>query len=338
MRFIYVDCVIPLVQNLRAFQTIFNCTGEVFKIFKMRPYNHKIIKQYYELAPRPPNEVGTIWKSIHILLLALSAICGYISAYTFGVILKTFDYHCILYSKMIINVHNASSESDHKYDNLAMKSFIDEMEHINVLHGSWTSDSVCYFVQFTEVSSMITSIVWIVFFFIYGRNTGVNSHEIVGRPWRMIVPFLLWTILTILVLFSCNQVYGEGFRQICWIRGPSDDNHCLGIKHASFISLFGYFDGTDIYRYFFLSKIFGYLGLTAWAANLIWTVLRIYLVVDFQILFINFIQYSKKSTSDEDQAQKTFLKASSTDEISANPHKNESLTMIFSESTENRSN
>lgn len=112
----------------------------------------------------------------HICLLAVIAVSGFITAYTFGNTLDAFGNHCILFSNVVLVERNAVKNDTTtsvipptlrppKSSGSGNETLI-----VSLKKTVWGSNAVCSFCQFTPVMSMIFALSWGVFFMICSKG------------------------------------------------------------------------------------------------------------------------------------------------------------------------
>ncbi|XP_044767032.1 uncharacterized protein LOC123322975 [Coccinella septempunctata] len=258
-----------------------------------------ILRQFLELQPKTPHEVRQIWTLVHILCLSIAGFSGWLSAYTFGLYLQDFDFQCILFatlsvtSEHSVKEHNLTIFSNESLWSNILKKTPDQK--IDIKKSKWGEPKLCNFVQFLHVASMLSSVIWIVFFAISGRGSKLHGRQIIGKPYRLVFPFLFWSIISSLVIFVTNSTLTSGLIKFCSViedsEGKEQTQICFGRFIESYRIFFGHHQGTRLFTLFFLVKFGGYVEFIAWLCNALWTCLRVYLIIDYKFYMVTVWKY-----------------------------------------------
>lgn len=289
-----------------------------------------VLRQFLEAIPKQPEEVRQIWNVIHILCLSITAFSGWMASYTFGLYLQDFDFHCILFAKLMVGTDH--SIKDHNltiFSNVSQWNEVlrrTEEQKIDIKRSRWGEPKVCNFVQFLHVASFLSAVIWIVFFAISGRGSKSYGRQIIGKPYRLVIlssymmvlvlflhqtigiltlcfcrlvfPFLCWCIMSALILFVTNSTLTGGLINFCGLVEDSEGNEetqiCFGTFIESYKIFYGVEEGTKLFGLFLLTKFSGYVGFISWVCNAFWTCLRVYLIIDYKFYQVTVWRYEKE--------------------------------------------
>ncbi|KAL3284763.1 hypothetical protein HHI36_018907 [Cryptolaemus montrouzieri] len=256
----------------------------------------KIFRQFYELEAKSPEEVRKIWNYVHIFLLAISFISGLTTAYAFGLFQQEFDFRCFFFSKLEVK----ATKSIRNLTTSAKRSSWNEVlprtpeNQVDFKRSRWGVGALCSFFQFLHICSMLSALIWMVFIVISGRGSRKSGRQIVGSPYRLVIPFFCWSIISVIVIFATNSIFISGLHESCAIlEDPDGESQMVlffGEEKAMYEIFFGD-TGMKIYLCYVITKYACYIGLFAWASNALWTLLRFYLVIDFKIFLITVWKY-----------------------------------------------
>ncbi|XP_045463985.1 uncharacterized protein LOC123673509 [Harmonia axyridis] len=267
-----------------------------------------IHRQFLEATPKKPEEVRLIWNFVHILLLSLTAFSGWVAAYSFGLYLGNFKFQCILFAKlMVVTEHSVKKHNLTIFSNASLWDAVlprSAGHEIDIKRSRWGEPRLCDFVQFLHVASMLSSLIWIVFFSISGRGSTVLQRQIIGKPHRLVFPFLTWSIVSALAIFVTNSTLTGGLINFCSIIEHSNGNKeveiCFGTFIESYRIFFGSQQGSKLFGLFLITKFAGYIGFIVWICNAFWSCLRVYLIIDFKFYMVTVWKYAPDRDDRED--------------------------------------
>ena len=146
-----------------------------------------VLDQFYQILESPTPTVSPLWKgntdplppaapptfpvaAAHITACIVCAVCGFLTAFTFGGILDTFGYNCILNAEIVFDDANYLNTSGYSYDK--------EIRAMDLTGTVWGPESSCNFAQFTPLVIMISAIIWGIYFGIISKGGAGYGHDL----------------------------------------------------------------------------------------------------------------------------------------------------------------
>ncbi|EFA06654.1 uncharacterized protein LOC662774 [Tribolium castaneum] len=243
-----------------------------------------VVDQFYQIVEGQTSTVSSFWKVGHIVLCITCAMCGLLTAFTFGRVLDNFGYNCVLKSHLVFDTSNQTTK-------------------IDLTMTTWGPPSECNFVQFTPLVLMISAVVWGTFFSILARGGAGLATDLLARPWRIVYPCLIFTTIVFIayVISTCRLT--DGMRDFC-NQFPVVLNNSGCVPEISAFSRQFQDESTENVLFFnsytnmSVAILSADVGTWLWVCQLILCVLRVFCVADFELQLVTI------ETKDEELIEK----------------------------------
>ncbi|KAJ3649291.1 hypothetical protein Zmor_021043 [Zophobas morio] len=240
-----------------------------------------VLDQFYQILESPTPTVSPLWKAAHITACIVCAVCGFLTAFTFGGILDTFGYNCILNAEIVFDDDNYLNTSGYSYDK--------EIHAMDLTGTVWGPESSCNFAQFTPLVIMISAIIWGIYFGIISKGGAGYGHDLFSRPWSIVYPSIFFTsIFFIVYVISTLQLKWGGLDFCAQFKPEFNNTGCIpeiGMYENQFRE-----DKTkylfEFYPNMLIAILSSEIGIWSWVFQLVMCILRVCCAADFDIQLV----------------------------------------------------
>ncbi|XP_044265012.1 uncharacterized protein LOC123011574 [Tribolium madens] len=248
-----------------------------------------VVDQFYQIVEGQTSKVSSFWKAAHILACIGCAVCGLLTAFTFGRVLENFGYNCVLKSHLV-------------FDAGAVPNATNRTNAIDLTMTTWGPASECNFVQFTPLVLMISAVVWGTYFSILTKGGAGFATDLLSRPWSIVYPCLFFTTIFFVAYVISTWRLTNGMTAFCnQFKVVLNNTGCVP-EICAYTRQFHEDDTQNVLFFNFYTNMqvaiwSADVGTWLWACQLVLCVLRVLCVADFELQLVTIV------TKDEERIE-----------------------------------
>ncbi|RZB89847.1 uncharacterized protein BDFB_000796 [Asbolus verrucosus] len=253
-----------------------------------------VLDQFYQIIERNTVGVPIFWKVAHVIIFIAAAVSGFLATFAFGQVLQDFNYNCLLNADIVFN--NNTQFPIWTRDGTKNVSEIDLTETV------WGPATGCNFAQFTPLFTMISALIWGVFFIILAKGGAGYSTDLLSKPWHIVYPCIFYCAIAFITHLVSTLKLQNGIRQFCMEFKPElHNNQCVPEIDKYTDQQFYISKGNKIFSNFYLNQevaiISSQVGAWMWIVQLCLLIARVCCVTDYDLHLVTIIPKEEMSGS-----------------------------------------
>jgi hypothetical protein len=245
-----------------------------------------VLDQFYQIAEQDTSRVSSFWKVLHILACTVSAICGFLTAFTFGRVLDNFTYNCVLNAQIVFD--NSS------FLNISHGGRIVPKRALDLTATIWGPAEDCNFAQFTPLFIMISALIWGAYFIVIAKGGAGHVTDLLGKPWLIVYPCLIFTTILFITYIISTLKLKHGVEAFCNQFQPEFNNTGCVPEINIYTEQFHDREHSHVLFYEFYPNILvaivsSDIGLWSWVVQLILCVTRVCCVADLDLQLVTIV-------------------------------------------------
>lgn len=262
-----------------------------------------VLLSYHRLIEKDSRNVNYCWKASIIAALVIAIGSSLVVSFSMASLSESFNEHCFMNATLFMErrKNDTSQEELEGGANLTYKNY-----SINEHKSSWSSHEFCEYLTYTPLVHALAGVIWLALFTMHGHG-GKGIGSIIPKPWRIVFPSLIFFAVCLVSATVSASRSSEGLNGLCRQFDQIPD----GIK-LECGTLLAFYSLQDVHRElippdrnYYLLASFPWLWVTSYACATVILVLRILLVVDFQLIrvIISTVDPSRTGDLQENQPQ-----------------------------------
>lgn len=262
-----------------------------------------VLLSYHRLIEKDSRNVNYCWKASIIAALVLAIGSSLVISFSMASLLESFNEHCFMNATLFMERRKSYSD---QYEFEVQANLTYQNYSINEHKSSWSSQEFCEYLTYTPLVHALAGVIWLALFTMHGHG-GKGIGSIIPKPWRIVFPSLLFFIACLISAMVSASRTSEGLRGLCrqFDQVPGGTNLECGIllDFYSLEEVRGELIPPD--KNYYLLASFPWIWVTSYVCAAVVLILRILLVVDFQLIrvIISTVEPSRAEDLDENQLQ-----------------------------------
>ncbi|XP_058060051.1 uncharacterized protein LOC131210776 [Anopheles bellator] len=244
-----------------------------------------VVLSYHQIVEREPSQINSRWKlCTAILLLVIVSSCVVVSFSLHG-LMADYNHNCLLGARLKFIVKTNESRTNETVSATVPTS----VEYgIDEYWSSWSNGAYCETLKYMPLLQGICCTVWLAMFLTHGPG------GIMPKPWRIVFPSLIFFFGCLVTSVVTASFITQGLSEMCIEFGKVD----TGMGCARLVDYFALSKQTPNLvnpdKNFFLTLIFPWIWVGATCLGFLVSLLRIVLMVDFQLMRVDILKHEKQ--------------------------------------------
>ncbi|CAH1637816.1 unnamed protein product [Spodoptera littoralis] len=242
--------------------------------------NRVPLYEEYRLIERNETEINGAWKGAHLLLFFLAFVFGSFCTFCFHMLMYLFDEKCVLFPKLL-------SLTSHKHN--VIYEFVPSTKDlgdlpVDFLSTQWVEKSTCSLPTYVPLVSGIFGLVWTTMFLMC--STGSRTLTGLQRPWRVLPPVFVFSLAMGSLCVYSSAVTHYGLQELCLklgeITGSPTCSYTINVATLTYERRI-----RGVYQATRLTILSAWLHTFCWLLSAVLALVRVLLVVDFQLVRVS---------------------------------------------------
>lgn len=270
-----------------------------------------VLLSYHRLVEKDRRHVSYCWKASILVVLVVAVASSLVISFSFYSLWESFSLNCFMganlkfvhsndtgvHAKMPTN--RLETEWDFWRTQL-VSTDPDERYYISEFGSHWSNPDFCEYLAYTPLFHALLGIIWTTLFVMHGHG-GEGTGSIIARPWRIVIPSLVFFTICGISATVCASQLSSGFKIFC----QQFDAVHANADCAWMMTYFSLKKPNDLVlpdKNYYLMTVFPWIWVSNYALGAFILLLRVVLVVDFQLVRI-VISTIERSSEPEDSRQ-----------------------------------
>uniref|UniRef100_A0A1Q3G534 Putative conserved plasma membrane protein n=1 Tax=Culex tarsalis TaxID=7177 RepID=A0A1Q3G534_CULTA len=262
-----------------------------------------VLLSYHRLIEKDSRNVNYCWKASIIAALVVAIGSSLVISFSMASLSESFNEHCFMNATLFMERRKNDSDQDEfeMQANLTYQNY-----SINEHKSSWSRHEFCEYLTYTPLVHALAGVIWLALFTMHGHG-GKGIGSIIPKPWRIVIPSLLFFLVCLISAMVSASRTTDGLRGLCrqFDQVPGGTNLECGalLDFYSLEDVRGELIAPD--KNYYLLASFPWIWVTSYVCAAVILVLRIILVVDFQLIrvIISTVEPSRADDLNENQLQ-----------------------------------
>lgn len=241
-----------------------------------------VLLAYHRLIEKDSQRVNYCWKASILIVLLVAIATSLVISFSMASLMESYDDNCFLGAEIRL-VLKESSQIQINSDNSSIQS--PEPNHLHIINKkdtTWSDPDFCEFLTYTPLVHALVGIIWLALYSMHGPG-GEGIGSIIPKPWRIIIPSLVFFTICGISAIVCASFTCEGLADFCsQIQNNSEAQDC-----ARLISQYSFSQSNDLVlpdKNYYLLTSFSWIWVGCYICGFLIMVMRVLLVVDFELI------------------------------------------------------
>ncbi|XP_062536504.1 uncharacterized protein LOC134205343 [Armigeres subalbatus] len=257
-----------------------------------------VLMSYHRLIEKDSQHVSYCWKISILMVLVVAVGSSLIISFSLYSLWESFSLNCFVGANLSFVISSSESDLLHIGDfmqseqdsgnlnKLRNSTPVDDKYIIHEYSSKWSNPDYCEYLVYTPLFHALIGVIWMALFVTHGHG-GEGVGSIIPRPWRIVIPSLVFFLICGISAFICASLTTSGLTEFC-----KEFNKIIstgGTECARMISYFSMNEANDLVlpdKNYYLVAAFPWIWAISYVCGALIIVLRIILVVDFELIRI----------------------------------------------------
>ncbi|XP_058814042.1 uncharacterized protein LOC131677956 isoform X2 [Topomyia yanbarensis] len=271
-----------------------------------------VLLSFHQLIEKDSRRVNYCWKTSILVVLFMAISSSLVITFSMQSLEKSFHQNCFMGASLnFITVQSSSlleflqkthsSRERQMLYNLIRAAPEGEKYIINEFNSTWSNQDFCEYLKFTPLFHAMVSVIWLALFIMHGPG-GEGIGSIITKPWRIVFPSLIFFTICGISAFVCATLSSDALAEFCEEFSKIDNER--EVSCARMITYFSLRQHNDLIlpdKNYYLIASFPWIWVGSYICGVLIMLLRIMLVVDFQLIriVVSIVETGTETESEE---------------------------------------
>ncbi|XP_019562770.3 uncharacterized protein LOC109431079 [Aedes albopictus] len=278
-----------------------------------------VLMSYHRLIEKDSQHVSYCWKMSILIVLIVTVASSLIISFSLYSLWESFGLNCFMGANLSFVISSEDfgylpgtaqlNQNGRHSRQILQENSTDEKYIIHEYNSKWSNPDFCEYLTYTPLFHALLGVIWMALFVTHGHG-GEGVGSIIARPWRIVIPSLVFFVVCGISAIVCAGLTTSGLTKFCQQFNevvPNGESEC-----ARLISYFSMDQANDLVRpdkNYYLVAVFPWIWASSYVVGALILVLRIVLVVDFQLIriVVSTVERDMESTQSDQPQNVTVL-------------------------------
>lgn len=270
-----------------------------------------VLMSYHRLIEKDSQHVSYCWKMSILIVLVVAVASSLIISFSLYSLWESFSLNCFVGANLSFvissdesNYLQGAAQSAQNEQNQYQTLQENQTEERYIIHeysSKWSNPDFCEYLTYTPLFHALLGVIWMALFVTHGHG-GEGVGSIIARPWRIVIPSLVFFVICGISAIVCASLTTSGLNKFCQQFNKiisTGESEC-----ARMISYFSMDHANDLVlpdKNYYLVAAFPWIWVSSYIFGAVILVLRIVLVVDFKLIriVVSTVERDMESTQSE---------------------------------------